>query len=439
MQNNNINRQKNHVMIVESPSIIFLLAPHSKTPYNDPMTEQTYYNDQYKRVDSVTIQKVVQLKNNYGIVLSHTIFYPEGGGQPGDTGFIGSARIIDTRKKDVYIYHITEKFPEFQPGDVVDCTLDWDRRYDYMQQHTGQHILSGVMHSLCAIATVSVHQGEEYLTIETDREEISEEEILAVENETNRIITQNIPITIFTVDDVEAGKMNLRRAPKVSGDVRLVQVGAYDIVACGGMHVSDSSEVRLVSWIGLEKIRGHARLIWKVGDRALQDYREKTEIVKKLSELYSSPQNSIVASAIAKAEQLRIAQQIVLELETTVVRLKMTELASQAVSYNNIPVIIGDFSTERPGFLKNAVKNLPTDKPLVFCGIQKLDETDLIWSIAANRENLVDFPAVRKILFPLIDAKGGGKPPVWQGKGSSMDGGGIDRFLAEFVKLVGQE
>jgi alanyl-tRNA synthetase len=400
------------------------------------MTEQTYYNDQYKRADSSQVQRVDQLKKNYGIVLDRTIFYPEGGGQPGDTGFVGSSRIIDTKNRDGDIYHITEKSPEFQPGDVVNCTLDWGRRYDYMQQHSGQHILSGVMHSLFEIATVSVHQGEEYLTIETDREEVSEEEILAVEYETNRIITQNIPITILTVDEAAAGKMNLRRAPKVSGVVRLVQVGEYDIVACGGMHVSDSSEVRLVSWIGLEKIRGQLRLIWKVGDRALLDYREKTEIVKKLSEIYSSPQSMIVTSAVAREEQLRIAQQTVSELETVVVRLKMTELAAQAVSYNDILVIVGDFSAEGSGFLKNAVRNLPTDKPLVFCGVQKLGETELIWSIAANQENLVDFPAVRKILFPLIDAKGGGKPPVWQGKGNSIDG--IDQFIAEFVKLVRQ-
>jgi len=400
------------------------------------MTEQTYYNNQYKRADSVTIQKVDQLKKNYGIVLDRTIFYPEGGGQPGDTGFVGSSRIIDTRKKDGDIYHITENIPDFQPGNVVDCTLDWGRRYDYMQQHSGQHILSGVMHSMFEIATVSVHQGGEYLTIETDRGEVTEEEILAVENETNRIITQNIPITIFSVDEEEAGKLNLRRAPKVSGAVRLVQVGEYDIVACGGMHVSDSSEVRLVSWIGLEKIRGHVRLIWKVGDRALQDYREKIEIVKKLSEIYSSPQSMIVTSAAAREEQLMIAQQTVSELEKVVIRFKMAELAAQAVSYNDIPVIIGDFSAEGSGFLKNAVKNLPTDKPLVFCGVQKFGGTELIWSIAANRENLVDFPAVKKILFPLIDAKGGGKPPVWQGKGSSIDG--IDQFFAEFVKLVRQ-
>ncbi|NQT61262.1 MAG: alanyl-tRNA editing protein [Bacteroidetes bacterium] len=400
------------------------------------MTEQTYYNDQSKKTESSIILRVDSLKKNYGIVLDHTIFYPEGGGQPGDTGFIGNARIIDTRKKDGEIYHITEILPNFQPGDVVDCTLDWERRYDYMQQHSGQHILSGVMHTLFKIATISVHQGEEYLTIETNREEIGEDEILAVENETNRIITQNIPINSITVDEVEARKMNLRRAPKVSGAVRLVQVGKYDIVACGGMHVSSSSEVRLISLIGVEKIRGHARLIWKVGDRALLDYREKTEIVNKLSELYSSPQNSIVASAIARAEQLRIAQQTVFELETTIIRLRVAELESQAVTYNDIPVIIGDFSAEGTNFLKNAVKNLPTDKPLVFCGIQKLGETELIWSIAANRENLVDFSAVRGKLFPLIDAKGGGKPPVWQGKGSSVQG--IDQFLAEFVKLVRQ-
>ncbi|MBL7007329.1 MAG: hypothetical protein ISR78_09640 [Spirochaetia bacterium] len=398
------------------------------------MTEQIYYKDQYTRVDSAKIREVGQHNKKYGILLNRTIFYPEGGGQPGDTGFIGDVRIIDTRKQDGEIYHITDSLPNFVSGDTVECRLDWDRRYDYMQQHSGQHILSGVMHSLCSIATVSVHQGEEYLTIETDRQEVSEEEILTVENETNRIITQNIPFTIFTVDEAEIQNMNLRRAPKVSGVVRLVQVGAYDLVACGGMHVSGSSEVRLVSWIGMEKIRGHVRLIWKIGDRALRDYHEKTEIVNKLSELFSSPQDSIVASAIARIEQLRTAQQTISELENSVIRLKMSKLMSEAITLHDLTVIAGDFSAEGTNFLKNAVKNLPADNPTVFCGFQKINETELIWSIAANRDNLIDFSEVKKRLFPLIDAKGGGKPPVWQGKGSSSDG--TEQFIKEFVNLM---
>lgn len=418
----------------EFPGIQEILAHCRKTPYNDSMTEQIYYSDQYKKIESSNILRVDQLKKNYGIVLDRTIFYPEGGGQPGDTGFIGNTRIIDTRRKDGVIYHIAENEPEFKLGTAVECRLNWERRYDYMQQHTGQHILSGVMHNLFGIATVSIHQGEDYLTIETDREEIHEEEILAIEDGTNRIITGNVPVTIFSVDETKTGAMNLRRRPKVSGAVRLVQIEKYDIVACGGMHVSNTSEVRLTAWVGSEKIRGHARLIWKVGDRAVSDYREKTEIIKKLSNLFSTPQNSIIHAAVTRTDQFRDVQQTLSELENTIVRLRLAELEGHAGRYNGITVIIGDFSAERAGFLRNAVKKLPDDKPLIFCGMQKTGENELIWAIAANRDNIIDFPAVREKLFPIINAKGGGKPPVWQGKGSNI--GGIDQFFEAFVNLI---
>ncbi|MCF7943461.1 MAG: alanyl-tRNA editing protein [Spirochaetia bacterium] len=399
------------------------------------VTEQVNYQDQYLRELEAVVQDVVKVGKEWGILLDRTIFYPEGGGQPGDSGTVGKADICTTIKRDGNIYHITGSQPDFSRGDAVTCRLDWEHRYDYMQQHTGQHILSGVLYTLFDINTVSVHQGETYLTIETDRSDMLQEEIEAVEDAANRIISSNIPVTAVEVDEARALTMQLRRKPKVSGVIRLVRVGDSDTVACGGMHTASSSEARLAMWIGSEKIRGHLRLYWKVGDRAVSDYREKSAIVRVLSDLYSTPLDGIVEQAQNRLEQVRILKQELDDYERRYAALLISSLVSQADISGEVKILIGDFSKEKSGFLSQAVQQIPGDEPILFCGIQRVGAEDIRWIIAANRDGLIDFPMIRDRLFKIIGAKGGGKAPVWQGKGSKPERG--EEFLRVFRELAG--
>ncbi len=416
------------------------LACCRETPYNSSMmtpivTKQVNYQDQYIRELEAVVQDVAAVGKEWGILLDRTIFYPEGGGQPGDSGTVGAVDIRTTIKRDGNIYHITGSQPDLSRGETVTCRLDWERRYDYMQQHTGQHILSGVLHTLFEINTVSVHQGETYLTIETDRADMLQEEIEAVEDAANRIISSNIPVTAVEVDEARALAMRLRREPKVSGVVRLVRVGDADTVACGGMHTASSSEARLAMWIGSEKIRGHLRLYWKVGDRAIQDYREKTAVVRVLSDLYSTPLEGIVGQAQNRLEQMRILRQELDDQERRYAALLIRNLASQADISGSVKIITGDFSQEKSGFLSRAVQQIPEDEPILFCGIQRVGAEDIRWVIAANRDGLIDFSMIRDRLFKIIEAKGGGRTPVWQGKGSKPENGA--EFLRAFRETAG--
>ncbi len=397
-------------------------------------TQQVNYEDPYLREITATVTDVVPAGKEWGIVLNRTIFYPEGGGQPGDRGSVGGVPVRTTRVEDGLICHITANRPVLKPGESVLCILDWEHRFDYMQQHTGQHILSGVLYSLLNIQTVSVHQGDNWLTIETDRNEITRTEIEAVEDEANSIICENIPVTAVELDEEEIHKSSLRREPKVSGLIRLVKVGDRDVVACGGMHTARSGEVLLVHWIGSETIRGHIRLYWKVGYRAAADYRSKTALARRLIDLYSVPLEGAAAEAERKLEQIRDLRQQLQTAEMYSASLLMKMLIDKAELCSGVHIVAGDLSDEPKGVFSRLSETLPGEPALVLCAVQKVGEDDLRWIAAANREDLIKFDEFKRILFPIIGAKGGGRPPVWQGKGSLPDRSG--EFLAAFRKLA---
>ena len=249
--------------------------------------EKLYYNDNHLTTFTATVFECRQEGDRYAVGLDRTAFYPEGGGQPSDRGFIGNVPVLHVAKgKDYPVHYTTEPL---EPGTDVVCKVDWDRRFDYMQQHTGQHLLSSVLMKRGNWATVSVHQGEEYVSIEVDGEEVPDEALYEVERETNRIIYSHLPVKTFWVEEENLSDYPLRRPPKVTGTIRLVQIDGVDCVPCGGVHTSSTSEVGLVIYLGQEKIRGRVRTLWKAGERAFALIRENQSILTGLGVRYSVP------------------------------------------------------------------------------------------------------------------------------------------------------
>ena len=199
-------------------------------------TELLFYNDPYMTGFHARVKAVERANGEFEIVLDRTCFYPQGGGQPADTGSIDGIPVTDVKKKDGLVYHRMPSVPE---KEEVDGEINWERRFDYMQQHSGQHILSAVLYRVIGYNTVSVHFGEEYASIETDAEHLTDSELVLLEEESNSLICRNIPIrgTWTTSDNLEG--YSLRRETKVTGDVRIVALEDFDAVACGGgpLHV----------------------------------------------------------------------------------------------------------------------------------------------------------------------------------------------------------
>lgn len=256
------------------------------------MSEKEYYNNPYCQNIETEIVEIT----TKGLVLSSTISYPEGGGQPGDSGTINASPYSDTQLIDSKIVHVIES-EGFKVGEKVKLTINWSHRYFFMKQHTAQHMLSGLFFTLFNIGTVSVHQGVDILTIETDKAEISQEILFALEDAVNQKIRDNHKVTYLShLTLEEAEELNLRRSIKVDSDVRIVQIEGVDQIACGGLHVNSTAEVEQVCYVGQEVIRGHVRTIWKVADKAKQAMRQNAEIVERVGQKLSAQPLNILSS-----------------------------------------------------------------------------------------------------------------------------------------------
>lgn len=253
------------------------------------MTELVYYEDAYVK----SIEATVTAVDGNAVILDKTIFYPECGGQPGDRGCLGPYIIKDTQKgKDGTPLHIVEgRLPA--AGEKLLLSLDWDHRYKYMKEHSAQHLISAVMFNEFSINTVAVHQGDKFLTIETDKSEIEDAVLLAIEDSVNLHVREGHRIYQTEVDHKSAENLNMRRSIKVDGDVKLVYIDGIDVVACGGVHAGNTRELGEIHYYGKEQIRGHVRTIWCVSGEAVADRRDNERALREACRLLSSTRDSL--------------------------------------------------------------------------------------------------------------------------------------------------
>ena len=222
----------------------------------------------------------------------------------------GPYEVIDTKKDgNGDVLHIAGKGAELpSAGDVYTLCLDWPHRYFFMKEHSAQHLVSALLFSCFSIGTVAVHQGDMFFTVETDKSEIDEETLLAVEDKANEAIRKGAAVWQDETDHESAESLHMRRSIKVQGRVMLVHIDGIDVVACGGVHVASLSEIGEIAYVSLEKIRGHVRTYWKCAERAVGYRRENAAIVHSLSSLFSAEPGNIekeAARCIAEVKSLR--------------------------------------------------------------------------------------------------------------------------------------
>ena len=240
------------------------------------MTDRLYYTDPYLRTFDATVARVDRRDDRLLVTLDRTAFYPTSGGQPFDTGQLGPLRVVDVvDDEDGSITHLTElrtENSELKTGDAVRCEIDWPRRFDHMQQHTGQHVLSAAFDRLFGVRTVSFHLGGAVSTIDLARE-MTPAEIGQAETEANRIVWEDRPVTIRFADAEEAARLPLRKEPVRGGTLRLIEVDGFDLSACGGTHVARTGGIGLIAVASWERFKGGQRLEFLCGGRALEGYR----------------------------------------------------------------------------------------------------------------------------------------------------------------------
>lgn len=236
------------------------------------MTERLYYDDAYTTHFEARVMATMSLNGHPGVLLDRTFFYPTSGGQQHDRGALNGVPVVDVQvTPDGNICHLLAK--PLPPGAEVSGEIDWPRRYDHMQQHSGQHLLSQAFYHVLSAETVSVHFGEPICTLDLDSEEITPAQLVAVEEHANAILWENRPIYHYWITDAELGSVPLRRPPQVSGKIRIVEIEGYDWSACGGTHVRRSGEIGAIALLRVEKMRRQSRVHFLCGWRVLNDYR----------------------------------------------------------------------------------------------------------------------------------------------------------------------
>lgn len=263
-------------------------------------TERLYYSDSYIKEFEATVISCENAEKGYKVVLDKTAFFPEGGGQQADTGFIGDARVTDVQEKEDVIYHYVDK--ELTVSDKYTCKINWEQRFLRMQSHSGEHIVSGVVHSVFAYDNVGFHMEEDYVTVDFSGE-LTREQLDEVEEKTNRYIYDNIEIECFFPDENEIESLDYRSKLDLKDGVRLVRIGEADLCACCAPHVKRTGEIGVVKILDFMRHRGGVRIVMKSGLKALYDYREKYTSVYDVSVMLSSKQHEIASYVEKKIKE----------------------------------------------------------------------------------------------------------------------------------------
>lgn len=275
------------------------------------MTRKLYYEDGYQTSFTATVISCEAGKMGYEVVLNQTAFYPEGGGQPADIGILQGVKVKDVRIKDGVIYHMTDG--PLEVGQEVDGSVDFERRFDLMQQHSGEHIISGLISAKYGYNNVGFHLSDEYTTCDFDGE-LTKEQLAEIEVLANEAIYKNIPIDCKIYEDIEIKDKAYRSKLDLAGQIRLVTVPEYDTCACCGIHVRTTGEIGLIKCTASEKHRGGTRVTMLCGKRALNDYQQKQEIIAGISKMLSAKPEVIINNLTKVQEELSLVKQRVASL-----------------------------------------------------------------------------------------------------------------------------
>ena len=379
------------------------------------MTKQLYLDDPLLVHFDAQIISCDSYKDGYIVELDQTAFYPEGGGQPSDTGKIDLALVSYVYKDDTKIYHVVNK--AFEVGARVTCQLNWERRKEMMQQHTGQHLLSAGFWKLYNAMTVGFHLTEDNLTIDLDKD-LTMQEALEVESLVNDWIQSNLKIKCSFPSDQELVEMPLRKRPKVAHNIRIVEVEGADCTPCGGTHPPTTALLGLIKIKRLDRYKGGIRLQFVVGVRALEDYRQKNTLTNNLVALLKTQPEDIyekIEKLLDENKDISKANKI---LKGQLAALEAQSLVEHAVDHTDgFKIVRKVFENREFGEVRQmAMKLCENDNTVVLFGLKEEDSTKLVYSRSKNLDALSMKDLFAEAIGKL-DGRGGGSPASAQGGG----------------------
>ena len=261
------------------------------------MTEKLYYENQYIKTFDAEVLSCEKADENYEIILDKSAFYPEGGGQPGDRGYIGKSKVLNTLEKDGNQIHICD----LPAQGKCECSIDWKFRFSNMQQHTGEHIFSGIAHKKTGCDNVGFHMGKDEVTVDFNVH-IDAEKILDIEKEANEAVWNNIPVEIIYPAQNEIEKYDYRSKKEIKEKLRLVKIGDADLCACCGTHTAFTGEVGMIKAVSCVNYKQGVRMTLKIGDKAFDDYAMKNASNQQISNLLCAKAGE-TAQAVEKLKE----------------------------------------------------------------------------------------------------------------------------------------
>jgi alanyl-tRNA synthetase len=405
------------------------------------MTDKLFYKNPYQYDFIASVISAEEENALWKVELNQTAFYPEGGGQPADRGTLDGIEVVDVQKVGDRVFHFLKERPT---DDEIAGKIDRDFRMEYMQQHTGQHILSAVLKRVAGAATVAVHQAEDYTSIEIDHSEFSDEQIEEIEEEANRMVCANHPVYSYLNGSIPIDQFPIRRETKYTENVRLVQIGGEsleerekalrdaaavlkddfnsftpglkDLAACGGVHTRWTGEVGLIKFRNQEKVRGRLRLFWLIGKRAYRDYREKTELTDRIGDVLSVPLSGIGREFDRLLESLGAEKKKNNDLLKEMAFLKAEEIRSK----NRSGKLVFVLERIEPAYFKQIGMALSGFEDVNLC-LFNMNGQEGQWTLVSHKKEL-DFNRFRSEILSPVDGKGGGRAPLWQGKAGNREG-----------------
>lgn len=375
------------------------------------MTEQLYYQDSYIKDFEAVVLSCIPNGNHFEAVLDRTAFFPEGGGQCADTGVLHienrEIQVFDVQERNGEIIHFIDK--EILPGQTVIGELDFQERFSKMQQHTGEHIISGIVHRRFGYENVGFHLGKEEVTMDYDGP-LTPEELRSIEYEANQVVAENREIRAYFPGTEELEKIPYRSKKELQGKIRIVEIQDCDICACCAPHVKTTGNVGLIKITNAIRYKGGMRLWITCGMRALEDYNQKEASVVQISNMLSAKQQEVTDAVKRLTEEIQQLKEKAAKMQERLV-MGYLESEKEALKENpNANLLL--FEKELDAVAMRNFVNAGMELTKGVCGVFIGDEKQGFRYVLGSSG---DIREIGKKLNEAFQGKGGGKPPMIQG------------------------
>lgn len=366
------------------------------------MTEKLFYQDSHRSTFTAIVQEVRPSGNGYEIILDRTAFFPEGGGQSSDTGSLGGVSVSDVQEIDGKIIHYTDG-PLVEGTEVEGC-IDWTERFSKMQQHTGEHIVSGLIHKIYGYHNVGFHLGTDSVTLDFNGV-VPKEKLHEIEQLANEAVAKNLPVQVLYPTDEELSKISYRSKIEIEGQVRIVVIDGYDVCACCAPHVKQTGEIGLIKLVGMQNYKGGVRISMLCGFRALEDYYQKEKNNREIAVMLSAKEYETAVEVERLQEELAMKKAKIAEMEQKFLEQKVETLDVSGE-------IVCLFEETDPVMTRELV-NLLLKKGAKMAAVFSGNEREGYRYVLGSRS--LDVRKNGKLLNEAFHGRGGGKPEMVQG------------------------